>query len=675
MSKQTARDVLLGIQAEEPVKLNDSFANVVIVDNIPVVDMSRYERLTAVIRKIFGGFGTIIEDGMLLPVAGEPAKTLGYCFIEYETPEMVVKAIAEGDNRKLDNKHKLRVNIWTDADKYAQVTDDYEPPTKEDHDSKTNLTSWLLDSTGRDQFVVRFAKETQVYWNDPHRKANEDGRLLAYGGEKEKARDRNWTEQYVAWSPQGLYLATFHAAGIAMWGGDSFDKLGRFPHADVTHIDISPAEKYLVTSNGRDRQRKTDPWCIQVYDIRSGKLLRGFERGQSKGGWPAFKWSHDDKFIVRTTVDTVSVYEVPSMGLLDKKSFKIPDVQEAHWCPTANIIAYWVPEKDNIPAKVALLEIPSRKLIREKHLYNVADIKMHWQASGDYLCVKLARKKTKKTIVHNFEIFRLRQKNIPVEVLEIEDNIVAFAWEPVGSRFSIIHGNPARPSVSLYVLKQTKLKLLKTLENRPANTLYWSPTGDYLVIAGLGEKNGALEFVNTNDMSATCETEHIMCTDVEWDPSGRYVITSTTQPLESGGTNWRSTMENGYKVWSCTGQMLAQVSLDQCYQVLWRPRPKTLFTKEQLQEIKDTLKEKYWKQFESEDDAIRQGQLSGVAKERAMWKTEWRQYRADCEIAYAEEAQERVDLRKGLLSDDERDFVEIEQVHEEEVSCETIDRS
>jgi translation initiation factor 3 subunit B len=43
--------------------------------------------------------------------------------------------------------------------------------------------------------------------------------------------------------------------------------------------------------------------------------------------------------------------------------------------------------------------------------------------------------------VHNFEIFRLRQKNVPVEVLEIEDNIVAFAWEPVGSRFAIIHGN------------------------------------------------------------------------------------------------------------------------------------------------------------------------------------------------------------------------------------------
>merc|ERR1712166_1187777 len=204
------------------------------------------------------------------------------------------------------------------------------------------------------------------------------------------------------------------------------------------------------------------------------------------------------------------------MGLLDKKSFKVMGVQEALWNEHRNILAYWVPEKDNIPASVALLEIPSRKVLREKHLYNVSDVKLHWQAAGDYLCVKIARKKTKKTIVHNFEIFRLKQKNIPVEVLEIEDNIVAFAWEPVGSRFAIIHGNAGRPNVSLYQLKEKKLKLLKTLENRPANCLYWSPTGDFLVVAGMGDKNGCLEFINTQDMSTTTQTDHHMCTDVEW---------------------------------------------------------------------------------------------------------------------------------------------------------------
>jgi translation initiation factor 3 subunit B len=66
---------------------------------------------------------------------------------------------------------------------------------------------------------------------------------------------------------------------------------------------------------------------------------------------------------------------------------------------------------------------------------------MHWQSAGDYLCVKMARKKTKKTTVQNFEIFRLKEKNVPVEILEMEDEVIAFAWEPKGHRFALIHGN------------------------------------------------------------------------------------------------------------------------------------------------------------------------------------------------------------------------------------------
>ena len=35
--------------------------------------------------------------------------------------------------------------------------------------------------------------------------------------------------------------------------------------------------------------------------------------------------------------------------------------------------------------------------------------------------------------------------------------------------------------------------------------------------------NGVLEFVDTQDMTVMTQTEHFMATDVEWDPTGRYV--------------------------------------------------------------------------------------------------------------------------------------------------------
>jgi uncharacterized protein with WD repeat len=47
-----------------------------------------------------------------------------------------------------------------------------------------------------------------------------------------------------------------------------------------------------------------------------------------------------------------------SFGLLDKKSIKIPGIRDFSWSPTDNIIAFWVPEDKDVPARVTLMEIP-----------------------------------------------------------------------------------------------------------------------------------------------------------------------------------------------------------------------------------------------------------------------------------------------------------------------------
>lgn len=38
-------------------------------------------------------------------------------------------------------------------------------------------------------------------------------------------------------------------------------------------------------------------------------------------------------------------------------------------------------EDKDVPARVTLIEIPSRNEVRVKNLFNVADCKMHWQVS------------------------------------------------------------------------------------------------------------------------------------------------------------------------------------------------------------------------------------------------------------------------------------------------------
>ena len=201
----------------------------------------------------------------------------------------------------------------------------------------------------------------------------------------------------------------------------------------MTLIDFSPCEKYLVTLS-QHLVTQNDPNAIIIWDIRTGFKKRSFHADTDQQLlWPIFKWSHDDKYFARIYQDALSIYETPSFGLLEKKSLKINGIKNFTWSPAKNILVYWVAEDQNVPARVTLLEIPSRVELRAKNLFNVADCKMHWQKCGDYLCVKVDRytkaKKEKNEYKYsgmyfNFEIFHMREKNIPVDSIEIKGKLI-----------------------------------------------------------------------------------------------------------------------------------------------------------------------------------------------------------------------------------------------------------
>ena len=46
----------------------------------------------------------------------------------------------------------------------------------------------------------------------------------------------------------------------------------------------------------------------------------------------------------------------------------------------------------------------------------------------------------------------MREKQIPVDSVEVKDNVQAFAWEPIGTKFAIIHGESQSMTVSTNIL-------------------------------------------------------------------------------------------------------------------------------------------------------------------------------------------------------------------------------
>jgi len=66
----------------------------------------------------------------------------------------------------------------------------------------------------------------------------------------------------------------------------------------------------------------------------------------------------------------------------------------------------------------------------------------------------------------------------------------------------------------------TESLLTETMDKKSCNHLFWSPNGQFIVLAGLRSQNGLLEFIDSNDLQIMSTAEHFMATDVEWDPTG-----------------------------------------------------------------------------------------------------------------------------------------------------------
>ena len=59
-----------------------------------------------------------------------------------------------------------------------------------------------------------------------------------------------------------------------------------------------------------------------------------------------------------------------------------------------------------------------------------------------------------------------------------------------------------------------------------------------------------------------------MASDVEWDPTGRYVTTAVSY--------WAHKVDNAFWIWTFQGRLLQKHPMDRFCQFLWRPRPQSL---------------------------------------------------------------------------------------------------
>ncbi|VDP55182.1 unnamed protein product [Schistosoma margrebowiei] len=196
----------------------------IIVDGCPVVGPAKFELLKKFLLDKFSKIGPIVDHEF--PLDNEK-QTKGYIFITYENGKAASQAVRTMNNVPLDKNHTFQVTLLSDFERVTNVPTEWVPPPKQEYKDLGNLKSWLLNEFCRDQFAVVYndGETGSVYWHTAVEPVVAEERA-------------HWTDGWMRWSPRGTYLATMHSLGIILWGGEKFQRIGRFPHSVVIFIHI-----------------------------------------------------------------------------------------------------------------------------------------------------------------------------------------------------------------------------------------------------------------------------------------------------------------------------------------------------------------------------------------------------------------------------------------------------
>lgn len=358
------------------------------------------------------------------------------------------------------------------------------------------------------------------------------------------------------------------------------------------------------------------------------------------------------------------VYSLPSLELCDGQAIKSENIRDFAWSPTDSYLSFFSSEqKDNgKPGRVMLLNWPNRNPVVQKQIFDSTDCKIAWQQRGDFVAFKIDRMK-KKTPFTGIEVLRIRGKNVPIESLELKDPVFNMAWEPRGDKLAVIHGAVGKTDLTIYSMggkADGKVSTVLNLEKKPVNTLSWSPRGEHLVLASIGATStGMIEFWDLESKEMIGSQEHYHVTDIEWDPTGRYVASCVS--------SFRSPLDSGFQLYSFLGRLLVRQRKEKFFQLLWRPRPKSLLSDAEEKKVMDNLKT-YSTNYDKMDKLLKASAMDEEKLEREKLREQFGEMCKEWASKYKANRQKRIALRHGELSDDESDIVYVKEKDYEIIS-------
>lgn len=144
--------------------------------------------------------------------------------------------------------------------------------------------------------------------------------------------------------------------------------------------------------------------------------------------------------------------------------------------------------------------------------------------------------------------------------LDKEGPIHDVTWSPNSREFGVIYGYmPAKTTIF-----NTRAVATHSFPLGPRNTMLFSPTGRFVLVAGFGNLAGQVDVYDlSKDYRKLTTIESGNPSVCEWSPDERFLLTATTSP--------RLRVDNGIRIYHVTGSIVYNEDMVELYHVAWRP--------------------------------------------------------------------------------------------------------
>lgn len=145
--------------------------------------------------------------------------------------------------------------------------------------------------------------------------------------------------------------------------------------------------------------------------------------------------------------------------------------------------------------------------------------------------------------------------------LDKEGPIHDVSWSPNSKEFGVIYGYmPAKTTIF-----NQRAVATHTFPLGPRNTILFSPTGRFVLVAGFGNLAGQMDIYDLEkDYRKICTIEGGNPSVCEWSPDSKFIMTATTSP--------RLRVDNGVRLWHVGGGIMYNEDMVELYHVVWRPQ-------------------------------------------------------------------------------------------------------